>query len=160
MTAVSNYYISHSTPTSKPVEFSPRTKANVKRIHKISGTAVFVTAKTTGAIFKTIDYVAQKVAGSSPTSRVASPSTQQPSTLVPLPLPARSESPAKGKGAAPPLPPRGSLSPGPPSLPARKPRLLNRVLASTDLILTAVDHSTKKLLETGSDAISGAISHK
>lgn len=142
MTSASKFYISHSTPTSKPVEFSPRTRDNVKRIHNISGKAVQVTTKTTGAIFKTVEYIATKVVGPSP-----GPSTPN----SPPPLPPRSNNYEKAPAAS-----QGT----PPPPPAQKPRLLNRLLASTDLLLSTIDYSAKKLLESGSEAISASLTHK
>jgi spartin len=150
--SASNYYISHSTPTSRPVVFSPRTRTNVRRIHKISGTAVAVTSKTTGAIFKTIDYVANRVAGSDP-RKSPGHGRGSGSQLAPPPLPPRAGSPVhplpatRPPGVAPPLPPRS-------------PRLMNRVLASTDLLLTTLEQSAQKVIATGTDAVSASLAHK
>ncbi|KAF8505096.1 senescence-associated protein-domain-containing protein [Gautieria morchelliformis] len=152
LNSASNYYISHSTPTSRPIVFSPRTRTNIRRIHKVSGTAVAVTSKTTGAILKTIDYVANRIAGSDPRM---SPGHGRGigSQLAPPPLPPRGGSPVH-------LPPATRPPGGAPPLPPRNPRLLNRLLASTDLLLTTLEQSSEKVVETGTDAVSASLAHK
>ncbi|KAF8528187.1 senescence-associated protein-domain-containing protein [Hysterangium stoloniferum] len=142
MTSVSNYYISHSTPSPKAVEFSPRARANMKRIHKISGTAVDVTSKTTGAILQSVEFVANKLAGPS----------SKPVQRPPPSLPPRDGISTTKSSEAP--------MPVPPPLPPRKPRLLNRILASTDLLLTTLEHSANTLIVTGTDAVSASLGHK
>jgi len=106
------------------------------------------------------------------------------------PLPPRSPSPSyhgneksssyfpSEKGSAPPLPPRGT-SPIPPSLPPRagaspgptgggfidlpqQPRLTtkDRILISADLILSTIDDSTRRVLDTGTVNIGKVVGHK
>ncbi|KAF8589672.1 hypothetical protein K439DRAFT_1332067 [Ramaria rubella] len=153
MTASSNYYISRSTPTSKPIEFSPRTRTNMKRIHKISGEAVTVTSKTTGAILKTLDLLVDRVAGSDSkgTQRGRGGTNTNP---IPPPLPPR--------GGSPPIRDRASGLPQSnlPPLSPRKPRLLNRLLACTDILLTTLEHSANQLIETGTGAVSASLTHR
>lgn len=167
MTSLADFYIAHSAPTTKAIKFSPSTNANMKRIHSISGAAVDVTSRTTNAIFKLVDVTINRFAGSgnaTPLNGSRSPQVASP----PPPLP-----PPKGKEKhdaeylPPPLPSR-TLSPGvpdpvasiPPSTPSHNTRLLNRVLASTDLILTALEQSATQLIDSGTDAVSRGISHK
>ncbi|EJD06257.1 uncharacterized protein FOMMEDRAFT_18403 [Fomitiporia mediterranea MF3/22] len=61
MGVASSFYIAHTKPNEKPLEFSERTRGHVQRVHKISGKAVDVTARTTGlihdAIGKAVDYM-------------------------------------------------------------------------------------------------------
>ncbi|KAF8344017.1 senescence-associated protein-domain-containing protein [Cantharellus anzutake] len=58
-----------------------------------------------------------------------------------------------------------SPSPGPPggpnqsSRPARKPGLKNRVLASTDMILTAAEQSVSTVLKSGTTSLSAGVGH-
>jgi len=160
MSSASNYYISHSNPTAKPVQFSPRTRANVQRIHKISGTAVTVTAKTTGAILKNLDHVANRLMGSSSKAGYTGNPGYQPQ-LAPPPLPPRSGSPGytyprRPDGAYPSTPSAGM----PPPLPARKPRLLNKLLASTNLLVTTLERSATQLMDEGTNAISASLGHR
>jgi spartin len=54
-----------------------------------------------------------------------------------------------------------STSPAPPPLPPRKkPAIVNRVLASTDLLLTTLEHSAQHLISNGTQNISRAMGHK
>ena len=57
---------------------------------------------------------------------------------------------------------RGSLPPGstPPGTPPRPPRLLNRLLISTDLLLTTLEQSANQLVTHGTDAAATVAGHK
>lgn len=115
----------------------------MRHIHTISGAAVTVTSKTTGAILKTVDYVANRVSGPGHPGNRHDAGSQ-------LALSHRAGSSVHA------LPSPG----GAPSLPQGKPRLLNRVLASTDLLLTTLEQSARELVETSSNAVSASLAHK
>ena len=196
MSSASSLFVNNTKPNDTPVEFSERTRTNVKRVHKVSGTAVKVTAATTAAIFKTIDHVARYVAGPSrPASPVPPPippraATYAPSgtptpappyqpyqsgksaTLAPLdtrappPLPSRkgttsSPVPSGGYLSPAPMSPPHSLAPMPPPTgPTKKPRLLNRLLMATDILITTVEESGKHLLSVGTTSLSHGMGHR
>lgn len=169
LTSLANYYIAHSTPSTKPITFSPRTKANVKRVHTISGVAVDVTSRTTNTIFKLVDGTINRLTGSNTPTSTGRPQPQPQRTASPPPLPPRGKEKgdlSKDHFPPPALPPRprspfghGPAAP-PTSPPSSKPRLLNRILASTDIILTALEQSATQLIESGTDAVSRGIGHK
>ena len=156
MSAASSFYISHSTPNPEPLVFSEQTRGRVRRVHKISGKAVQVSAKTTNLIHEAIERAVGYVAGSGK-------SKSRPTTPVPGANPSASAprgyfSPAPGSLA----PPGSSLGPAPgapPPLPPRPP-LKNRILLSTDMLLTTMENSTKHLIEHGSQKLSDALGHK
>lgn len=120
----------------------------MRRLHKVSGAAVTVSSKTVGAILETLDYVVDKLSGPSYTGPHG---TKHASQLAPTPLHSRGDWHLQtipgGPGGAPPLPPR-------------KPRLSNRLLASTDLLLTTLEHSAQEVIETGTNAISASLAHR
>jgi spartin len=152
ISSATSYYIAHSQPANQPVVFSDTTRQNFRRMHKISGTAVKVTSKTTGMINKMVEQLADRVAGRS------SASSSAPA------LPPRYNSGPPSSGFTPPYP--GSPyaqpnSPAPPPLPPRRgPGVVNRVLASTDLLLTTVEHSAHHLITNGTHDVSRAMAHK
>ncbi|TDL14306.1 hypothetical protein BD410DRAFT_846150 [Rickenella mellea] len=181
MTALSSYYISHSTPSEKPLVFSETTRKNVKRVHHISGQAVKVSAKTTVLIHGMIDKAVGYVAG-----KPVPPPRSRPTT--PTPVQGIGSGSGNGKTSAPPptpprLPPRGTSSKGdpppyqqqqqnqgsylstptpesrtitPPPLPPHPP-LKNRILLSTDMLLTTVENSAQNLVTHGSNALSASL---
>ena len=169
MSSATSYYISHSEPTREPVVFSDTTRQNLRRVHKISGQAVMVTSKTTGMIHKAVEKLADRVTGRGPSSSFAPP---LPSRNRDGLSPSYSTSPYPGPG--PPSPRPTSPYPGPPSpqpamyappppppLPPRKrPAMLNRLLASTDLLLTTIEHSAQHLISNGTQNASRAMGHK
>ncbi|KAF8602793.1 hypothetical protein BDV93DRAFT_474193 [Ceratobasidium sp. AG-I] len=57
---------------------------------------------------------------------------------------------------------RGPLPPGstPPATPPRPPRLLNRLLISTDLLLTTLEHSAGQLVTHGTEAAATVAGHR
>ncbi|KAH7107249.1 senescence-associated protein-domain-containing protein [Auriculariales sp. MPI-PUGE-AT-0066] len=221
MHSASSKFVSSTTPRETPVVFSERTKQNVRRVHKVSGAAVKVTAKTTGVIFKAIDHVAHYIAGSSRAPSPAPTHTNYGYAYgAPPPLPPREKAatyaaapsptpsgqgsyfpsqpgsvpyavyaePAKSATLAPldtrappvlpsrqgtfggaPSPSHSYLSPVPmspqpqgmpPPLPSRKPRLLNRLLMASDLLITTVEESGKHLLAVGTTSMSQSMGHR
>ena len=174
MSAASSYYIAHSKPNEKPLEFSESTRGHVRRIHNISGQAVTVTSKTTALIGECIDRAVGYIAGGSGPKSASRPTTPTPATQTSYfsSLPS-SPVPQSGASSPPALPPRNlnnrylspspqSGSPGgatPPPLPPRPP-LKNRILLSTDLLLTTLESSAKHLVEQGSTKLSEALGHK
>jgi spartin len=121
----------------------------MRRLHKVSGTAVTVSSKTVGAILETLDYVVDRLSGPSQKGVPGSSHGQ----LGPPPLPPRNALPMQS------IP--GHLVPGGgPPLPPRKPGLLNSVLASTDLLLTTLERSAQEVIETGTNAVSASLAHK
>jgi len=116
-----------------------------------------VTSKTTGMIHEYLDKAINRVAGPGPSQpqvhRSASyaPGIMTPGT--PTQLPSRD---GKGGYFSPsPVPP-----PTPPPLPQRNPHLLNRILVSTDLLLTALEQSAHTLVTGTTNAASMAAGHK
>jgi len=171
MGMASEYYIKNTKPLPEPLVFSESTKVNIRRVHAVTGTAVKVTAKTTGLIHSLVDYAADKLQGSTPPpkSAVYAPGTpgmpgapRAPGT--PPKLPSRGE-----KSAAPSPSPMssnanlasGSQTPQRPPLPPRKSkRLLNRLLISTDLLLTTVENSAQQLIVSTTDNLANSLGHK
>ncbi|KAG8829255.1 hypothetical protein FRC17_006883 [Serendipita sp. 399] len=170
VTTASNYYISHSKPAAEPMVFSENTKRNVKRVHNISGKAVKVTAITTGLIHQTVERLADKVAGvKSPPpplqhGHAASGVPYAQGTPVASPGPGSRgwSSPYPGTPAAPATPGTPSTATnagGRPPLPPRR-RFLNRLLTSTDLLLTTVEQSAHHLIGHASTSASAVAHHK
>lgn len=154
MSYASSYYIAHSKPNPEPLVFSEQTRGRVRRVHKISGQAVTVTAKTTGLIHEAIQRAVGYVAGSGkgksrPTTPVPGVGPSTPGTY---------RSPAQGSLAPPGASP-GPATNVPPPLPPRVP-LKNRILLSTDLLITTVENSAKQIIEHGSQRLSEALGHK
>lgn len=203
MTAASQYYINHSTPSphaspggasvdvpppSRTLLMlrSPKTRENLTRIHGYSGHAAKLSNKTIGLIDKAID-------------RLVRYDTKGKGRAVPPP-PMLSPSPVDGK---PTLPPRRSVSPAPPPyttddkhsfpsardekppLPPRKlsppasgtsspsltrpaedpgkskgPSMKARIALSAALVLASIDTNATRLVDSGSNAIVAAVSHK
>ncbi|KAL5490682.1 hypothetical protein ACEPAI_5516 [Sanghuangporus weigelae] len=88
--AASSLYISHAKPNERPLEFSDRTRGNVRRMHKISGNAVDVTAKTTGLIHGALERAVDHISGSDKKKakgRATTPTPSAPGSPPPrLPL--------------------------------------------------------------------------
>lgn len=117
----------------------------MRRIHQISGAAVQVSAKTTGMIHGLIDRAADRIGGSKSSTPVAGASTSARS--APPPLPARGEK-------------SGTSTPNqPPPLPPRK-RILNRLLMSTNLILTTIENCGQQLIVHTTDNLATGLGHK
>ncbi|KAL5528862.1 hypothetical protein ACEPAG_4836 [Sanghuangporus baumii] len=83
--AASSLYISHAKPNEKPLEFSDRARGNVRRMHKISGKAVEVTAKTTGLIHGALERTVDHISGNSKKKAKGRATTPTPSTPDSLP---------------------------------------------------------------------------
>ncbi|KAJ7272939.1 senescence-associated protein-domain-containing protein [Mycena rebaudengoi] len=178
ISAASSYYTSHSTPaastkssgssTSPPlppraVAFlaSARTRKGLATVHSVSGQAVKVSGKTVALI----DSMIKRAIGSAK-------GKQSTATLAPgPPLPPRSTSPSfppppytSSPGEKPSLPPRRQPSPAPasapPTLPPRKVSTTARILLSADLILSTIDHSTRRLLDSGTQTVGTVVGHK
>ncbi|PVF92540.1 hypothetical protein CPB86DRAFT_791071 [Serendipita vermifera] len=147
VTGATNYYISHSTPSEKPIVFSENTRKNVKRIHNISGTAVKVTAKTTGLIHQTVEMLADKVSGNNnPAPYTPHGSSLRSGGATPY---SSSSSTLHSQAASP-----------PPLTPPPKRRLLNRLLTSTDMLLTTLESSAYHLISHTTNSASAAAQHK
>jgi len=152
ISSATSYYITHSEPTREPVTFSDTTRQNLRRVHNISGQAVMVTSKTTGMIHKMIEKLADRVTGRGSSSSPApafpprSRDGLSPSNIAsPYPGPPSSQSTSR---TPPPLPPR------------KRPAILNRMLASTDLLLTTIEHSAHHIISNGTQDASRAMGHK
>lgn len=168
ISAASSYYIAHTKPNEKPLEFSESTRGHIRRVHKISGQAVSVSSKTTALIGECIDRAVGYLSGSSGRRSASRPPSPSPVTAAH----GSSRSPSPMSPPSPPvLPPRNLnsyLTPPPrtvadgstsPPLPPR-PRLRNRVLLSTDLLLTTLENSAKHLVDHGSTKLGEALGHK
>jgi spartin len=183
MTSASNYYISRSKPTAQPIAFSENTQKNIKRIHTISGKAVKVTSKTTGLIHQTVERLADRVAGKGKGqvgSNYSSQSGLNPAAATGMPYgsPRSASQSTMSKDASKewahlhpggtpasfqPPPYQPSPTPGSqhgiPPLPPRR-RLLNRLLTSTDLLLTTLESSASHLITHTSTSLSAVATHK
>jgi len=106
--------------------FSDRTKRNVNRMHMLSGHAVRISSATIGVIHTAVDRLAVMLA-TSPSSPHAPPSPSGGYQNV-------------GVNPAAPPPPKRRLS------------LANKVLASTDMILTIAEQSVSTILKSGTSA--------
>ncbi|KIM49553.1 hypothetical protein M413DRAFT_438742 [Hebeloma cylindrosporum] len=165
---------------------SEKTRKGLSTVHAMSGQAVKVSTKTIGLIDgmirramgakpKRTKYFPHGVPASGPSgrslaagpplpSRSPSPSPSSYSTLVPPPYSPNREKPGSPR-PGPALPPRRSLSPAPP-LPPRsgevQPRLTTKdhILISADLILSTIDHSTRRMLDVGTEEIGKVVGHK
>ena len=148
MSSATSNYIAHSEPTREPVVFSDTTRQNFRRVHNISGQAVTVTRNTTGMINKVIEKMADQIIGdgSSSSSTPALPSDGLSPSIFTSSCPGPS-SPQSASHTTPPLPPR------------KKPTMLNRMLASTDLLRTTIDHSAQHLFSNGTQNVSRALEH-
>ncbi|KAG9039336.1 hypothetical protein FS837_000984 [Tulasnella sp. UAMH 9824] len=153
MGMASEYYVKNNAPNAEPMVFSESTKRNLKRIHGISGQAVKVSTHTTGLIHGLIDKAADRVAGKPKTPH---PSTAYAPGATPPPLPPRGGPAARGPTPSP-GPPSGAGTP--PPLPPRR-RMLNRLLMSTDLILTTLENSAHTLVTTTTTNLSTTLGHK
>jgi len=138
-------------------------------VHNISGVAVKVTAKTTGLINQAVESAVHKFSGGSTKSQSKSASgtpaqsyQYQPQLGVNgHPLPSRSRSPSpQPPPYSPPSSSSSAINTPPPQVPPRRLPLLNRVLLSTDLLLTTLESSGKHILEHGSTKLSEAVGHK
>ncbi|KAF4578427.1 hypothetical protein EYR36_000234 [Pleurotus pulmonarius] len=151
---------------------SESTRKGLSTVHAITGQAVQVSSKTVSVI----NGFVRRAVGGKPKSKesrlytyanknqatpsgtpIASPSPIPASTLLsPAPAlpPRRSPSPSTPSPNGPPLPPRG------PS-PANH-RLSNtaRLILSADLILATLDHSTRQVLDTGTERFGAVMGHK
>ena len=164
---------------------SEKTQKGLSTVHAMSGQAVKVSTKTIGLIdsmirramgakSKRTKYFPQGVPASGPSGKSLatgpplpprSPSPSSYSTLVPPPYsPYGEKSGSLAPGSA--FPPRRSPSPAPPPLPRRsgetQPRLTTKdhILISADLILSTIDHSARRMLDTGTEEIGKVVGHK
>ena len=166
---------------------SEKTRKGLSSVHAMSGQAVKVSKKTIGLIDNMIrramganpkrtKYFSRGVPASGPSGkslatgppfppRSPSPSPSSYSTLAPPPYsPSGEKSSSLAPGSA--FPPRRSPSPAPPPLPPRsgetQPRLTTKdhILISADLILSTIDHSARRMLDTGTEEIGKVVGHK
>ncbi|KAJ7671015.1 hypothetical protein B0H17DRAFT_1170992 [Mycena rosella] len=161
---------------------SARTRKGLAAVQSVSGEAVKVSAKTV----EIIDGMIKQALGSSKgkgrqtlgsrtplPSRAPSPSslappppyTSSPAEKPPLP-PRRQPSPAPSSSTAPPsLPPRTKTGSPMESLPqqghvAIKLTTTARILLSADLILSTIDNSARRLLDSGTENLGAVVGHK
>jgi spartin len=129
----SNLYVQHATPNVEPLVFSEATRTNVRRVHTISGQAVTITQKTTGMIHNLIDTLAHKMGANTPKAPGASilNGTDEESK----------DGPATVEQA-------------------KKRKFLNKVLLSTDMIISAIEQSTTTIIKSGSKSIAEGVHHK
>ena len=167
MSHATDYYVQNNTPNPQPMVFSETTRSNVRRIHNISGTAVSVTSKTTGMIHSMVDKLGDRLGGRASTSGTPKATPHRSMTYapgynggqnLPPPLPYR-EKGEMGSGRTSPSF-LSTTSNGPPPLPPRKPKLLNRLLISTDLILSTLENSAHTLVTHGTQNASRGLGHK
>ncbi|KAK7035838.1 senescence domain-containing protein [Favolaschia claudopus] len=163
---------------------SARTRKGLAAVHSVSGQAVKVSAKT----MTVIDGMIKRAMGNSskgkssmlvPTAkpplppRTPSPSrsasqlvppppyTSSASEKPPLP-PRRQPSPSPSTSAGPPLPPRkgGGDPPASGEQGAVKLSKKARILLSADLIWSTLDHSAKRILDSGTQNVGAVVGHK
>ncbi|KAG5219422.1 Senescence domain-containing protein [Salix suchowensis] len=157
---------------------SESTRKGLSTVHAITGQAVQVSTKTVSVIN---DFVRRAVGGKPsrrnpdciPTQTRARSSSGSP-VASPSPVPAGTllSPTAVSRDGKPPLPPRRSPSPSIPSLngpplPPRGPSPANhqlsntaRLILSADLILATLDHSTRQVLNTGTERFGAVMGHK
>lgn len=153
---------------------SDRTRRNLRAVHAVSGQAVKVSAKTV----KTIDNMIRRAMGARPKENrlrynpapTSVASISHADLKPPLPPRPNIYTPSSDSGSpyAPPIPPR-SFPPSPSAhqqdsittLPPQ-PRLTTtrRLLISADLILSTIDDSTRKLLDSGTINLGRIVHHK
>ncbi|KAF9533609.1 hypothetical protein CPB83DRAFT_783294 [Crepidotus variabilis] len=159
---------------------SERTRKGMSTVHTMSGEAVKISGKTVNAI----DGMIRRAMGAKPkrTKLLGQPG---PNTMAPPPVPARAPSPGGNSGFAPPpyngtdekgasYFPYPSYSRGPPrqpspvpptsatSPPPLPPRFTNKekILISAELILSTLDDSMHKLIDSSSSSITNVMGHK
>jgi spartin len=164
---------------------SEKTRKGLSTVHAMSGQAVKVSTKTIGLIDnmvrramgakpKRTKYFPHGVPASGPSGKwlatgpplpPRSPSPSSYSTLAPPPYsPSGEKSGSSAPGSA--FPPRRSPSSALPPLPPRsggsQPRLTTKdhILISADLILSTIDHSARRMLNTGTEEIGKVVGHK
>ena len=162
---------------------SERTQKGLASVHAVSGEAVKVSSKT----INHIDSMIRRAMGARPRRRERQDLSSTPATIgylspggSPPPLPPRTPSPSGStsrfalpsydsvvNGPKPPLPTRPSSSSplSPPTLAPQAPPSLklttkDRVLLSLDLILSTIDNSARRVLDTGTQEIGKVIGHK
>ncbi|KAG5641100.1 hypothetical protein DXG03_005987 [Asterophora parasitica] len=167
---------------------SERTRKGLSTVHAVSGQAVQVTSKTVSLVDNMIRR-AMGSKPKQPRQFLPRAVSPTPSQSTPYPTyPPRATSPSGAKGSylgppptypgpppplptrrspslAPPLPPRTVSGPPPnstiPVLPPRVPLSRTaRVLLSADLILSTIDHETRRLLDGGTQTIGSVVGHK
>jgi spartin len=164
---------------------SERTQKGLASVHAVSGEAVKVSSKT----INHIDSMIRRAMGARPRRRERQDLSSTPASIgylspggSPPPLPPRTPSPSGStsrfalpsydsvvNGTKPPLPTRPSLpassSPLPlPTLAPHAPPSLklttkDRVLLSLDLILSTIDDSARRVLDTGTQEIGKVVGH-
>ncbi|KAF7441158.1 hypothetical protein PC9H_001507 [Pleurotus ostreatus] len=158
---------------------SESTRKGLSTVHAITGQAVQVSTKTVSVIN---DFVRRAVGGKpkSKESRLYTYANKNQATPFGSPIASPSPVPANtllsptavSRDGKPPLPPRRSPSPSIPSLngpplPPRGPSPANqplsntaRLILSADLILATLDHSTRQVLDTGTERFGAVMGHK
>lgn len=126
----SNLYIQHATPNAEPVVLSETTRNNVRRVHAISGQAVTITQKTTGVIHSLIDKMATKIGSTA----------------------SGSSTPIPGE--------KGSQDASTTIEQPQKPKLISRLLMSTNMVVSAVEQSTTTIIQGGGKSVAAGIHHK
>ncbi|KZT56964.1 hypothetical protein CALCODRAFT_555661 [Calocera cornea HHB12733] len=125
-------YVAHVPPApGGPTHLSPGAQAAVRSVHQVSGTAVRVTAKTTGVVHRFIERAIDKAGEAAQGLR----GPQDPNAPPPPNTPWRE---ATRKGGA----------------------LLSRVLVGTDMLLTTVETSTQALVNSTTEGVSHVLEHR
>ncbi|KAJ6497146.1 hypothetical protein C8R47DRAFT_1175867 [Mycena vitilis] len=165
---------------------SARTRQGLAAVHSVSGQAVKVSAKTVAVIDGMIKAAIGSSKGKGKATATAGRSTLPPRASSPTPSSLAPPPPYTSSAAEKPaLPPRRQPSPSPsrspsplpPSLPPRKSggppgsgehgervamKLSNttRLLLSADLILSTLDNSTRRILDSGTQNLGTVVGHK
>lgn len=158
---------------------SERTRKGLASVHAVSGEAVKVSSKT----INLIDSMIRRTMGARPRRRERQDLSSTPASMgylspggSPPPLPPRTPSPSGSTSRfalpsydsvvngtkPPPLPtrPSSSSSPLPQAPPSLKLTTKDRVLLSLDLILSTIDDSARRVLDTGTQEIGKVVGHK
>ena len=159
---------------------SERTQKGLASVHAVSGEAVKVSSKT----INHIDSMIRRAMGARPRRRERQDLSSTPASIgylspvgSPPPLPPRTPSPSGStshlalpsydsvvNGTKPPLSTRPSSSSPPTLFPQAPPSLKlttkDRVLLSLDLILSTIDNSARRVLDTGTQEIGKVVGHK
>ena len=125
---------------------SPRTRSALTQAHTVSGKAVKVSTKTVEVVDSLIKKAVGRKERANPTSGTRG---------VPPNLPPRDG----GKGG--PTPPSTSFDSAPPPLPPRPAlRTRDKVILSAEVVLSTIDESIRRILDTGSEEITRVVGHK
>ncbi|OBZ75409.1 hypothetical protein A0H81_04903 [Grifola frondosa] len=185
ITAASDYYIRHSTPSPSPAPASssanpsepaapprmlvllssPQAHSTLSRAYAISGQAVRVSQYTMGIVG---GMIRRAVGG--PGSGQQTPSRAGATSPRPPPYTSTTSLAAIAAGSKPALPPRRSPAPPPDSVEIaassveasshRTVGTMGKVVLSANLLLATVDDSARRVLDVGSERLGAVVNHK